>query len=303
MNIALHDADKTKFPNLALMKLSAYHQSRGDAVTWFDPLFSAHDDTVYSSKVFSYTSVPDLPQRVERGGTGYRLLNTLPDAIEHTCPDYALYGVNYSVGFVTRGCPRSCPWCIVPQKEGAIRAHADVREFLRHKELILMDNNILAHPHGLKQIEELKRLKVKVDFNQGLDARLIDDSTAKLLYGLKWRRFTRMSCDTTQQIAEVERAIRLLRWHNVNPAQLFVYCLVEDIGEALERVKALKGLYVHIFAQPYRDQAGTPPPQDLVDFARWVNHKAIFKSIPWEDYRRGTPPRENRAEQLDLLAA
>lgn len=80
--------------------------------------------------------------------------NKLADVIEHQCPDYSLYGINYSMGFLTRGCPRECKWCVVPEKEGDIVAHADIDEFARHKEVVLMDNNVLAHDHGLYQIEK-----------------------------------------------------------------------------------------------------------------------------------------------------
>jgi len=287
VRIGIHDADKTRFPNLALMKLSAWHKAKGDIVKLYDPLFASCFDTVYSSKVFTFTPEDlELIGNVEKGGTGYKLFHTLPEEIEHICPDYSLYDVNYSVGFVTRGCPRHCQWCIVPDKEGDIRKHADVNEFLRHQDVVLMDNNILASEHGIQQIEKLAKLGVKVDFNQGLDARLIDDQVAHLLSKLRWIRYIRLSCDTLSQLPEIQKAVTLLRWYNANPANIFVYCLVKDVQEALERVKALKGLYLQVFAQPYRDfDTNTDPTKEQKKFARWVNHKAIFKSVAWKDYK------------------
>lgn len=285
MRIGLH-SDKTDFPNLALMKLSAWHKSQGDDVRFYDPLFAAHYDKVYSSKVFTFTPEDrELIGNIEKGGTGYHLTNTLPDDIEHTCPDYALYVMDYSLGFLTRGCSRNCAWCCVPQKEGAIRAHADIDEFLRHDKAVLMDNNVLACEHGIQQIEKLARLGVKVDFNQGLDARLIDDTVARLLAKVKWLSPIRLSCDSQGQMSAVLNAVTLLRWHNARPSKYFVYCLVNDIPEAMERVKFLKGLNLDPFAQPFIDfEGGKRPSRRQLEFARWVNHKAIFNSVEFTEY-------------------
>lgn len=285
MKIALHDNDATGYPNLALMKLSAQAKRDGHSVSWYDPLFPA--DQVYSSKVFTFSqSSGYLPKDVVMGGTGYGLRNTLPDCAEHIMPDYSLYGIDYSIGFVTRGCPRKCAHCFVPDKEGDIRANADVSEFLAHKKLVLMDNNILAHPHGIKQIEKISRLGVAVDFNQGLDARLIDDAMARVLSRLKWLAPLRLACDHPAMIEPVRKAVECLRWQNVTPARYFCYVLVREIPQAVEVVRALKGMNVDPFCQPYRDPQGTDPPQEQKDFARWVNMKATYKTVSWEDYRK-----------------
>lgn len=285
MRIGLH-SDKTAFPNLALMKLSAWHKAQGDDVRCYDPLFAAHYDKVYSSKVFTFTAEDrELVGNIERGGTGYKLTNTLTDEIEHICPDYALYGLDYSLGFLTRGCSRNCAWCCVPRKEGNIRTHADLDEFLRHDQVVLMDNNVLASEHGIQQIEKLARLGVKVDFNQGLDARLIDDAVARLLAKVKWLSPIRLSCDSQSQMSAVLNAVTLLRWHNARPSKYFVYCLVNDVSEAMERVKFLKGLNLDPFAQPFIDfEGGKLPTKEQREFARWVNHKAIFNSVEFTVY-------------------
>ena len=286
MKIAIHDADNTGFPNLALMKISAWHKTKGDDVSKFIPLMTY--DKVYSSKVFSWNPENGyLPSNTEKGGTGYKLYNKiLPDEIEHTCPDYNIYNTYRSFGFLTRGCPNHCPWCIVPKKEGNIRAHADIEEFTRHSEVILMDNNILAHKHGIEQIEKIARLGLKIDFNQGLDARLIDDGIAKRLSQIKWLHPVRLACDRKSQMKHIQKAVTLLRWHNVTPRTYFVYVLIKDINDALERVKFLKGMGLDPFAQPYRDyKTNNEPTQEQKDFARWVNHKAIFKSVTWEQYK------------------
>jgi len=284
MKIALHDHENNGYPNLALMKLSAWHKAQGDSVEWFNAMFSY--DKVYSSKVFTWTKKdPYLPKNAVIGGTGHDIAATLPDDVEKMMPDYSLYDCDKSYGFLTRGCIRSCPWCFVPKKEGRIRAHQDLEDFLQHKEAVLMDNNVLAHKHGIEQIEKMAKIGIKVDFNQGLDARLIDNAMAKLLGKLRWKPSIRLACDTVAMIEPIRKAVELLRWHNATPSQYFCYVLVKDIDDALERVKFLKGIYVYPFCQPYRDKDGTEPTREQKAFARFCNHRAVFRSTTWEDYR------------------
>lgn len=286
MKIALHDADKTNFPNLALMKISAKFKKHNHNVMFYDSKLFDQYDEIYSSKVFTFTKTPKPPNAIY-GGIGYKNNILLDEETEHICPDYSLYGVNVSYGFLTRGCPRKCPWCVVPTKEGKIRPHADINEFLRHDKAILMDNNVLACDHGIQQIEKIITLGIRVDFNQGLDAQLIDTTIAKLLSKVKWLVPIRLACDTHSQMKSIQKAVTELRWQNTTPTRYSCYAMITNIDEALERVKFLKGLNLDIFAQPYIDYNDKIKPSDeQKDFARWVNHKAIFKSVPWEDYRR-----------------
>ena len=285
MRVALHDADQTAFPNLALMKLSAKHKALGDSVGWLIALERDQYDLVYSSKVFTFTPEDGyLPDGAVCGGTGSEDMVELDDETEHLCPDYGLYGLDYSVGFLTRGCPRKCDWCFVPKKEGPIRPHADIEEFARHKDVVLLDNNVLAHNHGIEQIEKIAHLGLRVDFNQGLDARLIDDAMARLLGKVRWLKPIRLACDHRGQIPAVRKAVECLRWHNVTPRAYFAYVLVKDVDDAVERVRMLKGMHVDPFAQPFIPPEGTPPTYKQRAFARWCNHKAECKSRAWEDY-------------------
>src|SRR5271157_1663906 len=296
MKIAVHDADKVAtshtmpfserkvfhkenaFPNLVLMKLSASHKARGDTVEWYQPYANDYD-RIYSSKVFTFDEDdPYLSHSAIKGGTGYGLLSSLDEAVEHVMPDYSLYGIDYSMGFLTRGCIRTCPWCIVPEKEGKIRKHADIKEFAQHKKVVLLDNNVLAHEHGIAQLDRIAELGLSVDFNQGLDARKIDDVIARKLGKIKWLNAVRLACAEISQIESIETAVRNLRWHNVTPRRYLCYVLVKDVEDALTRVRFLKGLDLDPFAQPYIDPKGTPPTWEQKRFARWVNHKAIFKS-------------------------
>jgi hypothetical protein len=280
--IGIHDADKTDFPNLALMKLSAAYKTKGNEVEFYRE--GVEYGKVVSSKVFTFTEEAKLPEGAILGGFS-RGLTVLPEAVEHLCPDYSLYGTDYSMGFLTRGCPRKCSFCFVPEKEGEIRAHAPVEEFLRHKEVVLLDNNVLAHPHGIAQIERLAELRVKVDFNQGLDARLIDDAMARRLAKLKWRVPVRLACDSFAMQSDIQKAVTWLRWHNCTPTSYFVYVLVKEVEEATERIKFLKGLRLDPFAQPYIDKEGTPPSLEQRQLARWCNTRQAFKSMTFDEYK------------------
>ena len=290
MRIGLHDGDsQTDFPNYALMKISAWHKAQGDEVEWWNPLLTY--DRVYSSKVFTFT--PEclyLPENTVKGGTGYGIYEDLPDEIDAMFPDYSIYpNVDYAIGFLTRGCIRRCPWCAVPKKEGAIRPYRTWREIKRpdSKKIVFMDNNVLACPHGLEQIRDMGDADVRVDFNQGLDARLITPDVAYYLARLKWIRFIRMSCDTDGMLDVVRSAIALLRDYGVKPYRVFVYLLVQDVESAERRALALRDVGAEVFAQPYRDfTTNAEPASELKRLARWVNHKAIFKSTErFSDYK------------------
>lgn len=289
MRIGLIDVDgHSGFPNLALMKLSAWHKDRGDDVEWFVPL--ATYDKVYMSKVFTFT--PDYDgiinaKEIVKGGTGYGMYNVLPTEIDDCFPDYSLYPeVDYAVGFLTRGCIRKCPWCIVPRKEGYISPYRSWEEIKRpdSNKIVFMDNNVLASMWGIKQIESLADTRVKVDFNQGLDARLIDDRVAYLLSRLHWIRFIRMSCDTEAMIPVVTEAVKRLQRFGVKPYRIFVYCLIRDVEESHRRIKAMDELGVVPFGQPYIDFEGGQTTEEQKHLARWCNMKSIHKRISFEEY-------------------
>lgn len=287
--IGLHDSDKTGFPNFALMKLSQYYKQRGFNVDWWNPLEPF--DVVFSSKVFSFTPKEAmLPPNTIKGGTGYGDMSELPQHIDAMFPDYSLYPFcKHAIGFLTRGCIRNCPWCVVPKKEGRIRAYRDWQEVKRQdsRDIVFMDNNVLACDHGLEQIQSMIGEDVRVDFNQGLDARLIDGDVAEMLARLKWIRHIRMSCDTDAILGDVLNAIGALKHYGIKPYRVFVYLLVQDVKSAERRAVRLRDAGVDVFAQPYRDfENSIEPTQEQRDFARWVNHKAIFKSVErFADYK------------------
>ncbi len=194
MKIGLVDVDGHGFPNLALMKISAWHKAQGDSVEWWNGL--KRYDIVYQSKVFDDTYSKDnefvvMADRIIKGGTGYDLENRLPDEVEHIMPDYDLYKItDTAYGFLTRGCPRGCPFCIVKPKEGGKSEKvADLSEWWDgQKNIVLMDSNMTACQDADELFAQLAKSGAKVDFSQGLDARLITKSQCEMLNGMKLDR-------------------------------------------------------------------------------------------------------------------
>ena len=223
----------------------------------------------------------------------------LPDEIDEQFPDYSIYPeVKYAIGFLTRGCIRACPWCVVPKKEGKIRPYRTWREIKRpdSRDIVLMDNNVLACPHGVEQLADMVGKNVRIDCNQGLDSRLVTPEIAKILAGLKWIQFIRTACDTDANMETVGQMIERLAHFGVKPYRIFVYVLVQDIESAERRVQFLRNLGAQPFAQPYRDfTTNAEPSRQLKDFARWVNDKAIFKTVPtFAEYRGRKNEKKNR---------
>ena len=298
MIVGLHDAEKDyfkhgkNFPNLALMKISAWHKAQGDTVEWWVPVL--HYDRVYSSKVFDFTpDNPHLPDDTIRGGTGYRDLpmdQELPPKIDAMYPDYSIYpDCDYAIGYLTRGCPNHCRWCVVPRKEGQIRPYRQWQDIIRHDtdKLILMDNNILACDYGVMQLESLIGSGYRIDLNQGMDARLVTDDIADILSRLKWIRFIRFSCDQRSQIEPIRRAIELLGVYGVRPYRIFIYLLVTaDIGDAAARVEALKGYKaINLYAQAERNERlGIVPNEGQLEFAQRYIYGGCYRSEMWKEY-------------------
>jgi hypothetical protein len=291
MKIGLIDVDcrsRNRFPNLALMKISAWHKGNGDAVEWYNPW--QRYDTVYMSKIFSFTEdwVDCInADNVVKGGTGYDMKTKLDDRIEHVTPDYSIYGDipdNLAYGFLTRGCPNHCKWCCVPLKEGEIKPY-EKAEYIFTKgrtSAILMDNNVLASEYGLGEIEKIAANGWKVDFNQALDARKVTKEIADLLARVKWIKRIRFGCDTHMQVDECENAIQLIRAAGYN-GEFFLYCIItSDFDESLQRIEHWK-TYKRIlpFAQPYRPigMKNYQVPEWQRDLARYTNRKEIYKSL------------------------
>lgn len=293
MEIGLIAVD-SKHPNLALMKISRYHKQKGDYVGWYNGI--SHYDKVYAAKVFTFT--PDYgyfinADEVEKGGTGYDLHKVLPEEIDRLQPDYSIYpqiNLKTAYGFLTRGCPNKCKWCVVPQKEGNIHSYMDVDEIAvdGRTDLVLMDNNVLASDYGLAQIEKIVERKYRVDFNQALDARLVTDDVAKLLAKVRWLNHIRFGCDTPKQVVECEKAMALIDSYRDTPMHYLLYTIIiGDIGECYERTSHFRGNdRVRMVAQPYRDFNNPKQviPQWQKDMARWAMRRELYAVCDFKDF-------------------
>ena len=291
MNIGLIDVDGHNFPNLALMKISAWHKAKGDTVEWCLPL--SQYDIVYQSKVFDETYSKDItfiPQadRIIKGGTGYGLDNKLPDEIEHIYPDYSLYPEltkDTAYGFLTRGCPRGCSFCIVANKEGRKSYKvADLSEFWQGQKFIkLLDPNILACREHIELLEQLAESNAYVDFTQGLDIRLTNERNIYLINQIKLKEIHFAWDNAKDDLKPYFEQYKALAKHKPHGHYGTVYCLTNfgsTMEENLYRIYTLRDMgfnpYVMIYDKPNA-------PKEIRDLQRWCNNKFIFRSC--EDFK------------------
>lgn len=336
MKIGLIDVDqyngKKKFPNIALMKIAAWHKKQGDDVDWWFGF--NHYDRVYMSKVFDTTYTPDIPfcinaDEIIKGGTGYVLRdenktlrifhdgewfvasnpsqmvygNTtytefLPHHIEHIYPDYSIYneltGWNkreakqVAYGFLTRGCPRGCHFCIVAGKEGrrSIKV-ADLSEWWNGQgNITLCDPNLLACKDHMEILQQLIGSKAWVDINQGLDCRLLTEQNIEAINKIKLKEI-HFAWDYMHEEERVLRGLELYAKMAVRkPHGHFgtVYCLTNydtTMEENLCRIYTLRDMgynpYVMIYDKPNA-------PREVRLLQRWCNNKLIFRAQP--DFRK-----------------
>ena len=291
MRIGLVDVDGHNFPNLCLMKLSAYHKEKGDEVEFAVPLLPY--DRIYMARVFDDTYTHDdltayQCTDVRRGGTGYGLDNTLPDEIEHIMPDYSLYGItDTAYGFLTRGCPRHCPFCIVGDKEGLVsRKVADLSEFWNgQKNIILCDPNLLACKDRINLLKQLADSKVTVEINQGFDARLLDDEVIDAMNEIKLN-MVHFAWDNPKDKVVPQKLLQFAKKSKLkSDSAKTVYCFTNYWStheEDLYRVEWLKSNgflpYIMIFN---KEKA----PLITRQLQRYVNNRFIFRSAKdFDDY-------------------
>ncbi len=292
MKIGLVDVDSHHFPNLALMKISAYHKAKGDAVKWLWQDWGWFD-CVYLSKVFDDKYSSDYKyiigaDEIVKGGTGYGLENTLPPEVEHCCPDYTLYPqFKEAYGFITRGCPNNCPFCIVTAKEGAeSKQVADLSEFWHDQKAIkLLDPNILACKDSEKLLQQLIDSKAWVDFTQGLDIRLITKDNQQLLRKIKTRMLHFAWDNPKEDLTSPLKAWK--EYSSLDRRRMSVYVLTNfnsTIEEDLWRINTLREIGYDPYVMVY-DKPNAPREKRLLQ--RWANNKRIFISIT--DFRMFNP--------------
>lgn len=295
MKIGLIDIDSSNFPNLPLMKLSAYHKEKGDNVEWYN-MFSDRMDMVYMSKVFSFTKDYEYHVNADivvKGGSGYAIKliegrevydksidNPLSQEIEHIYPDYSIYNIkDTAYGFLTRGCPRGCGFCHVKDKEGLCsRKVADLSEFWNgQKNIVICDQNILACKDSYCLLHQLAESKSLIDFNQGLDARLLTEEKCKLLSKIKIKK-VRFAWDKYEDKDIVLKGLEMFAKYSNKPHShnAIVYTLVNyntTLEQDLERIYMLRELgywaYVMIYDKEHCENV-------YKRLQRWVNNRIIF---------------------------
>ena len=283
MKVGLIDLDTKGFPNLALMKLSQYHKSKGDEIVFKFPLLEA--DITYIACVFSKNryNLPAIDGNVILGGTGFAWpsVRCLPVEVEDMVPDYSLYNAKASYGFTSRGCIRRCPWCVVPHKEGRIKPWHSIYQFWdrEHRDIVLLDNNLLAAPNWKETLADLEKENLRVDFNQGLDIRLVDQEKAHYLSRLKYSKQLRFALDDIKYQKAFRHGMETLRSAGIKLSRVMVYFLTgfnSSLEGDLERLEIIKSYNATPFAMSYQEVNGVKPrivrdKRELHEFARWVN--------------------------------
>ena len=281
-----------KIPNLALMRIGAYHKSIGDDVGWWNrPLFPS--DKVYASKIFNFTE-DDLPEYVIRGGTGYNL-ESLPshiDGVDFSGGWFLYPKFTSHLGFSERGCRLKCSFCVVPEKEGQPTFESSISDLLTNPRgedrLTLLDDDFLGHPQNEDVFRELADRQLKVCFCQGLNIRTITEKQAELLEKVNFwnvhfsgRQIT-FAWDNPKDEKLILRGIERCVQAGIKPYRMQFFVLIgyhSTPQEDLHRVMTLSNMGADPFVMAY-DRTD----QYQRRFQRWVNHRAIFNSVKWRDY-------------------
>ncbi len=311
--IGIIDADSHNFPNLALMKLSAWHKARGDTVEWWWGF--GEYDRVYMSKVFDETYSPDVPEplnalEIVKGGTGYGLDNRLPDEVEHIYPDYSLYPEltkETAYGFLTRGCGRGCSFCCVSRKEGrASRKMSDLSEWWSGQKYIkLLDPNLLACREHMDLLDQLAESGAWADFTQGLDCRLLTEENIAAINAVKLKGI-HFAWDFMRESDAVLRGLRLYAKRAVRKPHgkyATVYVLTNydtTMEENLYRIYTLRDMGYDPYVMIYNKPNAPPPaakPHGVRALQRWCNNRLIFRSVP--DFYQYDPKRQGAAHRVD----
>lgn len=330
MNVAIIDADligrtKHRFPNLACMKISGYYKAQGHNVQLkTDYKHLDEYDKVFVSKVFTDTPVDEavlqLPN-VEYGGTGfyYDKAPALADEIEHHMPDYHLYDdwvakqiaddgkrldfkyyLDYSIGYLVRGCFRKCEFCVNKNSERAVR-HSPLNEFLdpERKKVCLLDDNFFGCSDWKELLQELKECGKPFQFKQGLDERLLTDEKCEMLFSSKYDGDYIFAFDNIADADVVERKARMIRQHCKNKGQnikFYVLCgfdrddeyddafWARDIRDAFQRIFILAKYNFKPYIMRFEKYKSSPLYGTYVNLACWCNQPSLFNNLSYRQF-------------------
>lgn len=264
-----------KYKNLALEKLRLYHSQQGDEVENYFAL--NHYDRVYASSIFTFTKKHIIPQGAICGGSGFNLTTVLPLEIDEIKP-------HLNFGFTTRGCIRNCSFCIVPKKEGMIRVVGDLLDLWdgKSKKVIVMDNNILALPNQFRKVcQQAIDKKITLDFNQGLDHRLLTKEITEIMAQTSHSEY-RLAFDHPSYQASVEKAITLLREAGINRGIWYVLVGYNTTPKQdLERLNYLRDTGQRAFVQRFRSHYSEP---FYMAVSEWANQRHLFATKTWDEF-------------------
>lgn len=279
MKIGLYNLEP-KIVNTALMQVSKYHKQRGDIVKIYDPFEKF--DKIYAFSIFDFTDKGYVTKGMICGGSGFNVKLRLPKEIEECDYDWSLYPkCNFSIVWFSRGCIRNCPFCIVRQKEGYIQP-VELKNLNPNGEFIkVQDNNFFANPEWREAIEQLLKWDLPVEFNSGIDVRIFDEDQGEALQKLKIYKQIHIAWDNPREDLrpKIKELMKYIKSYKIMCYVLIGYWSSKE--EDLWRIEELRKLKVDPFVMPYNKKE-----KYQRDFARWVNHKAIFKSVKWKDYKK-----------------
>lgn len=333
MRIAIIDADligrsKHRFPNLACMKLSGYYKELGNEVELkTDYMDLSLYDKVFISKVFTDTPIDEKIlklQNVEYGGTGfyYDKAPALPLEIEHHMPDYHLYDnwvseqlsecsniekkrkdltyyLDYSIGFMTRGCIRQCSFC-VNKNYKSCELHSSLSEFLDESRpyICLLDDNILACKNWKSVFEELIASGKKFQFKQGCDERLLTDEKCEYIFKKSnWIGDIIFAFDNIKDKNLIERKLQMIRKHTNDQIKFYIFCgynhdnvdvydeefWIKDIVDLFERIRILMLYGCLPYVMRYKDYKFSPYRGIYITAASWCNQPSFFRKMTFEE--------------------
>ena len=279
MKVMIINIDSKKIPNIALEKIKMYHRQKDDEIIEDFPLLANDVDKIYVSAIYSWNKNKAKEWEnfnAEIGGSGYSLKKTLPPEIDKMKP-------KINLGFTTRGCIRKCKFCVVPKKEGQIKIVGDIYDFWDgvSKELVILDNNILAVPkHFINICKQIRKEHLRVDFNQGLDHRLLTQKIVDELKTISHIEY-RFAFDHPSYIKTVDKAITLLLKNKINRSLWYVLVgFNTTFDEDLERLNYLKDRKQNAYVQRYN----CTRERKYIPLARWANQHHIFNKMTYEQF-------------------